>query len=368
MKKKVLYIGPYKQNDGWGIAAREYIRAIATTCDVKPFFVRTNVNLQAEFDEFKDLENQSFDSYDAVIQNLLPVSYCYDRRFGKNIGLMHYEADLTKLDINKYRISCGLMDQIWGPNRCGFADTKIIPIPTDVTKYEKDYPIPEYIPRNTFNIYFIGECISRKNIESLIIAFHTAFSRKDDVNLIIKTNKNVGISNKDLFSLLRDEINQIKMNLGMYANLRLYRQEILVAGAVPEEELYGIHQGCHMLIVPSSGESQCMPYLDAVGFGNLIGTVKGTGPSNIFRHFPNRVPIESDYEPIYCLEKPVKTLYTGNEMWYKPSVASIAEAMNTGYMLYKAVDGKKDRPKNEEVKNTFSYTAVGEKINEYLSQ
>ena len=41
-----LFIGPYRQNDGWGMASRDYIRAIATqipNLTTRPIYFTNNI-------------------------------------------------------------------------------------------------------------------------------------------------------------------------------------------------------------------------------------------------------------------------------------------------------------------------------------
>lgn len=363
--KNILFIGPYRQNDGWGIAAQQYLRAMRLTNNLKTINIQTcnGVSL-TDGTEFAEFEKNNFTHYDAMIQNMLPSSFCYDARVGKNIGLVHYEATMDSLDINKYRISSSLMDEVWSPFNTGFCNHKQLPVPTDISRFSKDYQTPGFIPKGSFNIYFIGENIERKNIESLVLAFHKTFTYKDNVNLIIKTGKQ-GQSPQASFDELTNRLKSLKEQWGLYSKPELYKKEIIVTGRMTDDELCGLHQGCHMLIVPSSGESQCMPVLDALGFGNMVATVENTGPNELFRTL-NNITINSEVDVVQCVNKPMKTLYTANEWWYKPNVGDICVAMIEGYNRYKNDTKASNEKMLEYLENNFSYRAIGDKINEYI--
>jgi hypothetical protein len=49
----VLFVGPYRQNDGWGMATKSYIRAVATKCPnltIRPVFLASASNDELEPD------------------------------------------------------------------------------------------------------------------------------------------------------------------------------------------------------------------------------------------------------------------------------------------------------------------------------
>ena len=85
----VLFIGPYRQNDGWGNAAKAYIKALAgiesVNLCIRPIYMGSSI---CEIDEdIIEFEYNSFDEYDLVIQNVLP-SFCdYSSSFKKNVSI-----------------------------------------------------------------------------------------------------------------------------------------------------------------------------------------------------------------------------------------------------------------------------------------
>lgn len=291
--KNILFIGPYRQNDGWGIAAQQYLRAMRLTNNLKTINIQTcnGVSL-TDGTEFAEFEKNNFQHYDAVIQNVLPSSFSYDARAGKNIGLVHYEAIMDRMDINKYHISSSLMDEIWSPFDTGFCKSRSLPVPIDISRFRQEYAPFNSVPKDSFNIYFIGENIERKNIELLALAFHSTFTYKDNVNLIIKTGRQ-GQSPKETFDEVGARLHALKQQWSLYHKPELYKKEVIITGRMTDDELCGLHQACHMLIVPSSGESQCMPVLDAIGFGNLVATVNNTGPNELFGMMEGSFTIES---------------------------------------------------------------------------
>ena len=90
----ILFAGPYRQNDGWGLAARDYLKALLKTkynIACKPVFMAWSLN-QNLLPEFIDAEKKVFEKRpDVIIQNILPhlMDYQYDM---KNIGLCYLET------------------------------------------------------------------------------------------------------------------------------------------------------------------------------------------------------------------------------------------------------------------------------------
>ena len=75
-----LFIGPYRQNDGWGHSAVDYLKSINTqikNMSARPIYYVDNHVKQIN-DTTKTCENKTFDSYDIVFQQCLPHSLTID--------------------------------------------------------------------------------------------------------------------------------------------------------------------------------------------------------------------------------------------------------------------------------------------------
>src|SRR5690606_6840323 len=90
----VLYIGPYRQQDGWGRASRDYLKALSMTGHnivARPIWMSNHVTNQDDV-FINELESRRFDKRpDVVIQNVLP--YFGEYQYGmKNILQMYLES------------------------------------------------------------------------------------------------------------------------------------------------------------------------------------------------------------------------------------------------------------------------------------
>ena len=72
--KNILFLGPYRQNDGWGLAARDYVRSLLTTghnIHCQPVYMSNNISPAQEIEsDILASENNTLQTYDIVIQNV----------------------------------------------------------------------------------------------------------------------------------------------------------------------------------------------------------------------------------------------------------------------------------------------------------
>ena len=153
------------------------------------------------------------DTYDAVIQHVLPINYKY---FGgmKNIGFVALEN--VKFTNKVWLANLKMMDDVFVPNVASQAvlsdngiSSKIFPHSFNFNKiksYERNANIVEL--SNSFNFTFVGEHCHRKNLEALLIAFHNEFNYIEPVNLYIKTS---GKSLQEMTNFCEQVKNKLKL-------------------------------------------------------------------------------------------------------------------------------------------------------------
>jgi len=328
----VLFIGPYRQNDGWGLAARDYIRAIATKPEIslttRPIYLAPG-NTDEHFNDEQILvfENNISDKYDAVIQKALPEYLFYDSRFGKNIGLFTLEiCDFSNTQAIR---NMNRMDEIWVPSeiekqtllKSGLnKPVKTISEPIE-TKYLSIEDKLGYGPSidETFKFYTICENNFRKNLEDLIIAFNLAFNHYDKVSLIIKTNGNP--------TNLTEWANSLKKSLHIK---KRYRNEIFIPNHFSSEDMVKFHNSCDCFVSCSYGESFCRPAAEALCRGKNPIVNKNTGMKD-FINDDNGYLVKSHKTPVILENSPIAhntDYYNANQYWYKtdilPFIGSLA--------------------------------------------
>lgn len=365
MNKNILYIGPYRSSCSWGIAARNYIKSLILTGNnitTRPIWMSNRPEEYID-PEISALEYNSSPYYDICLQHVLPHLYEFNGNFGRNIGLSFFETSGWS---NVWGKKISLMDEMIVPSEldrdriyhknANLPPIHIIPIPTDTSKFDKEYPKILDIEEDYFNFYYIGDIIERKNIEKLLVAFHCAFKAKDKVNLVIKTSENY--KNK-----LLGLIDQVKSKMRIKYDVTSYKKEIVIFNRLTDDEICGIHKNCHAFVMPSSGESWSLVCVDAAGFGNVLSMTDRVGVKDQLANFV--IPTQNEY--VYSSDYPMIDLYTSNEEWGIPTIYDIADQMGRIFEHRGKEHIKKLTDSNRNiVKERFSYQAIANHLKEII--
>ena len=368
-----LFVGPYRQNDGWGMASRDYIKAISTqipNLTTRPvYFTNNTVDIPQDIAKH---ESARYKNYDIVFQKTLPHCIAPNKTIKKNVGLFVLETnDLSKsVCIN----NLNNIDEICVPSKqeakclsiSGVkTPVKVVSEPIDVEFYHKhkDHKTVFHPSiNNTFKFYCIGEFIERKNFLDLVTAFHLAFNSTDNVSLILKTNR-PGLNPKQSLEYIQKEITNVKKQL----NIRqYYKPEVIMTERLSDEDMVGLHNACDCFVMPSCGESFCRPAAEALILGNTPIVTDHTGMID-FINTKNGYVINSKKHPVLLKERTLSNdfdIYNAHEYWFKPSIYSLIESMQNVYML-----SKKDKKKYQEKRQIgidayeqFTYETIGKKI------
>jgi len=356
---KVLFIGPYRQTDGWGEAARALIKSMLTILDIDLtlrhiYLARCQMLEDIQLDK---LESKTNEHYDVIIQNCLPEFFRWFPNC-KNIGFISTET--CNLSATPWIPQLNLMDEIWVSSSIEVehlqnsgCKTPIFAMgeATDTEKFYKKYDI---IPNKNFTFYTIGEG-ERKNFSSLILAFHSEFDRNEPVDLVIKTSAN---------SHIIQQTKEYKQTFGIYKNIQQYKTEKWILDRLSEDDLAKLHYQSDCFVLTSYGEAWCRPALDALGFGKTPIITNNIGPID-FINKDNGWIVNSYETPIVSNTKPLPYLYTARDTWYQIDILHLRKAMREAYAnselrLKKSIKGIQD------VITNYSYLNIGKKIYDKL--
>lgn len=372
MNKKLLYIGPIRQADGWGRASRDILKSLMTIkgLDIAMRPIYMGMTRQEIEEELSSLEKNSFDSYDYIIQNVLPNYLFYDRRFKKNIGLSFFEMrDLgttgwvERINLMDEYLVCTEQEKLNLEESGASIPIHVIGPATDCDKYFRSYD--NIIPNNkNFKFYFIGEFINRKNLRDTIIAFHNEFAINENVDLVIKTNI-PGIEFQEVERILHEFIDSVKKTMRIYPTPEHYKKELLILENLDDETICKLHACCDCFVCASYGESICKPALDALGFGNTPIVTSNTGMTT-FVNKDNGYVVPSYNFPVFSENGTgLPNVYTSAETWQQINVSDLQT-----YMRY-AFSARNNNPKSTQGKAdimNYSFEKSGQKINEVLCQ
>lgn len=371
----ILFVGPYRQQDGWGLATQSYIKALGTRYNnitTRPiYFSSGDPNYQPD-EQILSYENTYYDNYDVVIQKVLPHNLFLNKKYKKNIGLFVLETN----NIGRSRCikNINQMDEVWVPSnqekiclqKSGVTTpikTISQPLDTDFILQNKNHKIPLHsgIDR-TFKFYFIGEYNERKNLLDLITAFHLAFDVTQPVSLIIKSSVS-GLSAQESHKVIEKDIDNLKMKLNISTK---YKKEIIITERLSNQDLIGLHNACDCFVMPSKGEAFCRPAAEALVLGKTPIVTNNTGMVDYINN-ENGFIVKSHRIPVVINNRPLShdfDLYNAHEYWNQIDLYGLINQMQEVYSMHKNNRQKllDKQSLGSKYIDQFSYKNIGDKL------
>lgn len=331
---KVLYTSVYRDGTGYANAAISNILALeAAGVDVvcRPI---TLTGVKDKVSPVAHLENKDTQGIDVCIQHILPSLFEY-RAGVKNIGFFEWETNhFRKSNWAKY---CNLMDEIWVPckhNQQAAWDSgvtvpvRIVPHACDPKKFEQvlaRLDIPEI--KDKFVFYTIAEMTKRKNFATLIRGYYSAFTSRDNVILLIKTNV-PGKDESESLGHIKSMCEEIKKQMHLYKNHEMYPKIAIITRRLTEEELNRLHITADCFVLPSRGEAWCIPAHDAMGFGNPVLVSNHGGFIDLVGDSASKdLLIKGQMTNCFGMSEMFSDLYTGDEEWFEPNIPDLISKM-----------------------------------------
>lgn len=358
---KVLFIGPYRQQDGWGQSARSLISSLLTTdvdLSLRPLYLARTPMIESSI---YDILERKTDKYDVIIQNCLPEQFSYYHG-SKNIGF--FCSETHNLQFTPWITSCNLMDEIWTHSTIekeelikSGAEIPVYSIggSIDIAKFQNP---PERKFTENFIFYFIGGG-ERKNVNALITAFHREFDRCEPVELVLK------ITGQDQQTI--NDITEFKRKLAIYPHVEQYKTEQIIPNYLSESQIDELHVNCDCFVCPSHGEAWCYPALDALGFGNTPIISSFTGMTDFITH-QNGYHIATIQVPVICQNRPLQYIYTAREYWMEPSILHLQDLMRKAYnnKINKTLEYKEKIEQGKKDIQYYSHKNTGKRLNDIL--
>lgn len=368
---KVLMIGHYKEFGGWGKACRDYILAMDSVgIDVVPRAFKLNDSKPKIPARILELEEKSIEGCTHCIQHLLPHHLDFNGRFKKNIALCVYESFSDKLSGWSSKINT--MDELWTSSRhseSAFLSNDVnipikrVPHTFDTSIYSQQYEKmsnPEL--DGNFIFYTIADLNKRKDLFSLIQAFHLAFSPNEPVRLLIKTSKH-GMSPEETANIVMDECSKIKQSMKLYRRIEDYSSEIIVTHELSEEDIMKIHATCDCFVTTSHGEAWCIPLFDAMSMGKMAIYPEGMFEFTHAKTGALKFEIPTSPIPVFGLNDSFFELGSSREVWEQSDVLDLVKFMREAY---EGRDIKCNAASN--IQKLYSYKTIGNKIKGLLNE
>jgi glycosyltransferase involved in cell wall biosynthesis len=216
-------------------------------------------------------------------------------------------------------------DRIWVPSSYNvetFADAGIpreivdvVPIGLDFEHMPIDGPALSIPGAEGFVFLSIFEWRRRKGYDVLLRAWAQAFTRDDDVTLVIRA----GLFTLDIKAELEQELRALGLDAANMARI------VLLPNKVPQPQLPALYRAADAFVLPSRGEAFGLPYLEAMSLGiPTIGTAHGGAVDflNARNAFPvpaRIVEVDADFARSFP--------YYRGQRWAEPSVEETARAL-----------------------------------------
>jgi hypothetical protein len=196
--------------------------------------------------------------------NLPQVLYASGDLFHKNGG--KYRIGYTMLEVDgipkDWILQANELDEVWVPstfNKQTFLDSGLkVPVhvmPLGVNPDFFNMKINAYRPSQRYTFLSIFEWGERKSPETLLRGYHRAFTRQDDVLLLLK------IINLDPGLNVQEEINKLGLPEDGPPVTILYNQEL------PTHQMGSLYRSVDCFVTSTRGEGWGMPIIEAMACG-----------------------------------------------------------------------------------------------------
>lgn len=337
---KILFIGNYRDGTGWAEACCRHALALDEAgADVVCRPVRLNDCREDPPERVLQLEAKSSRGCDAVVQFLLPHLMEYDGHF-LSAGMYLSESDSVLHNGWADRLNC--MDLAIGASSqmreaalsSGVrVPYEVVPIPADTREYAGPFgELEELKPlkrRGEFVFYTVGEYVRRKNLGTLLRAFHAEFDPDEPVSLLIKASV-PGKGERASASLLRSFCEDVRANMRLYADGSRYKGEVIVTRRLSRAEILSLHAGSDCFVQPSYAEGWSQPGFDAMAMGKTP-LVTDWGGFREYLTAETGWPLPFRVEPAFGARDAIGGLHTSRENWASVSVNDLRRAMRAAY-------------------------------------
>lgn len=374
--KKVLFLGPYRQKDHWGQAARDYIRALISNANIqlssRPIYYSKFIESSID-GEIEKTEHVYHNKYDVIIQHGFPSSFNINSH-AKNIGLLNIEFSKGTSDINSLILN--RLDEIYvatehEKNALLYMGVKtpvqIVSRPMDIDNVAKNYQpnqkisLPNFV-NSTFKFYCQTSAEERGNLDILVTAFYLAFGEQDRASLIIAPNVPSDSSSHrlNIEKLCNDIKNRLRTN-------KVFKNEIILPNQYGLSEEIALHNTGDCYININSGSNYDMSMVLAMCLGKTPIVMSNTGLESLMDGEKGGFVVKSDNHPIMLESPPLPEeydLFNANYFWKKPNIQSLIEVLKKVYHAYKNDNNslKNKQKYNLENINKFSYTSIGQNL------
>lgn len=349
--QNILYIGPYKEQNGLGKASKRFVDSLISNTNInlaiRPIFYTKPSEISFFNNEpYTEFEENSFKYYDSIIQHGYPGMFEYHKNFGKNIGICQIET--KNITHTGWIDKINLLDEVITHSVFSINSlidsgvkipTRILPEPYDIKKYDISYQdfFSNKDKNKPYIFYTIGNYFDKNNLKGIILAYILEFNHEDNVQLFIKTS-HPSIHNDELKKIIEYEIDNIKKTV---RKNNIPDIDVL-CGYIDDTDIVRLHQGADCYLNTVKCDSFGSSAIEALLCNNLVINTKNIG-SNTYINNHNGIIVNSIPMNIYSKDYFDANTFTIYEEWYEPNIKDIRDSMRLAYeMNSETLNNKKD--------------------------
>lgn len=357
MSHRILFLGPAATESGWGVACREYIRALETfTKDIHVVDRYLGGGQMECPPDINKYINNRMPAYDYFIQMGLPNHlYKEDRDFKKSLGIVFSECHYSKnskesklaLSVDELMVATDWEANMWN-SICRPEHAVAIGCPVRPLDHSQSKDVrPQFgFKSDDIVFYAIAEDVPRKNLRNLIKIFAAEFTSEDQVRLVLKTNKDMS-----------EECQKLLQTQGANYNTKKAPYITLVNERISDQDILDLHHSFDVYLNASHSEGWCLPAADAVSSGNYL-----VGSKNFLEDFGGPCLYDDRLDCCMLTDDAFSRHYGIDSLWGYPNYLDLKVKMRHAYDLAK----KSPNGNKVELQNCFSYHQVGQNIRKCL--
>ena len=328
----VAFQGEFFAYNSMAVVNRELARALLAFPDVAPAIVpdepapEPSVAADPRFAALREKKRRGVPPCDVLIrQSNGAADFRRADGAGAIVQILPWEyGTLPRAWVEGLR--AGGADEVWTPTEycrrmfleAGIAPDRVAVVPNgiDPEKFSPDRAVEPY-PLGTaksFAFLFIGGMLPRKGVDVLLAAYREAFTRDDDVTLILK------LFGTRTFYQLGDEARALRQ----LADDPRAPELVLIEDELGDEDVVRLYRTCDALVFPYRGEGFGLPMLEALACGlPVIATAGGAADAFLDDEVAYRIPAR---------RVPLSGTLRGEQLagegwWLEPDAAALARTM-----------------------------------------
>jgi glycosyltransferase involved in cell wall biosynthesis len=329
----VAFQGEFFAHNSMAVVNRELARALQAFADVAPAIVpdepaaEPSLGADPRFAALRETMRRGVPACDVLIRQsngLADFSRPPGVRTLVQILPWEYGA-LPRAWVDALR--SGGADEIWTPSAycrqlfldAGIAAERVVVVPNGIDP-ARFTPLPDAAPfplathKHTRFLY-LGGMLRRKGVDVLLAAYRRAFSRDDDVALVLKL-----FGTRSFYQL-----DDGGAALRAFAADPHAPELVVIEDDLTDEDVARLYRSCDALVFPYRGEGFGLPMLEALACGVPVIATAG-GAADAFLDETVAFPIPAERR---ALSGPLARELAGPGWWLEPDVDALARTLRT---------------------------------------